>query len=270
MKFELSEKEKKRLDHAMENNPIRRYLANRENLNFELGDVLIKTHKRIDYSTKVESWQPETVSSENKMAQRYVFIAKDEFGIGYVKQLKVSTGKLGEEIYCLADYDYASVRFMVDPEYAELLFLDADFDIKEVHKKSLEARKIITKMNRKTGTKPKSLKEFNDFFSKLKVGDKFFVSSDYTAKWTQEYDIVDIIQLTHAQMDQTRDWQWDRMRRDQKQDPAKHTFIDHPLAIKIKYNDNTRHGSSTRENYCWDFGRDYVFYTSKPAQEDKK
>ena len=266
MKFELTEKQQKALNRTVEQNPVRRYLLNRDNLNFEIGDVLIKNNKGYQ-----GVWKYETVSSGNQMAQRYVFIYKDEFGIGYVKQLRVSDGKLGDEIYCLADYDYESCRFEVDPEYAELIFLDADFDIKAVHRQSLEQRKLVVKANRKIGVKPKTLKECNEFFAKLKVGDKFWVSNDYTGKWSQQNEIVSITKMDAVKMDNTGDWEWDRWRRDEKQDPTKpkHIDDDHTYKIKTKEIGTGNRASYERDNYGHSYGKNNVFFTQEPGKEEK-
>ena len=265
MKFELTEKQKKELQRAVDNNPIAKYLRNKDHTNFEVGDVLVK--KSLSYQ---KNWNFETVSSSNKMHQRYVYIFKDEFNIGYVKKLRVSDGKLGDEIYCLADYDFDSTRFEVDPEYAERIFLDAEFDIKEVHRASLEARKLVIKGNRKIGTKPKTLKEFNDFFSKLKAGDTLWVSQDYTCRWLQEYTIVDITKILASKLDQSQDWQWESYRRKEKQNPNAPKFINDDHAYKVKTKDNNPRYAQEREHMAYDFGRDSVFYTVKPGVEDKK
>lgn len=267
MKVELTEQEQKQLKRAVDNNPIRKFLLSREENSFEVGDILIKSLRRWKGSDQYE-WQPESISSENKMPQRYVFIFKDEFGIGYMKQLKVSTGKLGKEIYCLSDYDTDSTKFEVDPEYAEKIFLDADFDIKDIHKKSLEARKIVSKLNRKAGVKPKTLSQFNSFFDGMKAGDKFYLSGDYTAKWSQEYEIIDIRVTTTIQLESTSDYSWRNFKNRWSNNLS--VGVDAAHTFKVKYKEVTNYGRE-RDTYVYDMGgRDMVFYKQEPAKEDKK
>lgn len=269
MKVELSDKDERQLKRAVENNPVRKYLLNRENVNFEIGDVLIKHIARYDASSpNSQKWVTEPISSENSMPQRYVFIFKDEFGIGYVKRLQVSTGKLGSDIFCFTDYDTSATKFEVDPEYAEQIFLDAEFDIKRLHKESLEARKIISKMNRKNGLKLKTLKDANDFFNGVPVGGKFWMSSDYTAKWTQEMEIIKVQKIAVTSMDVNNDWPWKTFKERHKKDLA--YGVNDTYVLKITVADS-HSKNRTRDYYCFDFpGRDMIFYKQMPAKEEKK
>jgi hypothetical protein len=268
MKFELSDRDQKMLNSAMERNPLRNFLLNREFLNFEVGDVLVKNISRYDWNTKTNFWVKEPISSSNSMAQRYVVIHKDEFGICFAKELKVSTGKLGSDLYCIADYDYKETRFEVDPEYAEQIFLDGDFNIKDIHTKSLEARKIITKMNRKVGIKFDSLKDSNWFFGSLKVGDHYWSSSDFTAKYVVDYEITSIIKLTIQEMEAKRNYSWQHFRDRAKNDKKEAERLNDTFAylIKVKENGSNRE----RDIHSFDHGRGNVFYKSPPAQEEKK
>lgn len=267
MKFELTERDKKRLEHAVAKNPVRRFLLNKDSLDFEIGDILVKKNARYNHTTSsYDTWEAEPISSSNKMAQRYVCVHKDECGIAYLKQLKVSTGKLGEDTFCVSDYDFESTRFEVDPEYAEKIFLDADFDIKQIHNASLEQRKIITKMNRKTGIKPKSLKEHNNFFVGMGAGDKFWVTQDFTARWTQEFEITKIETIPTTTLDKSSDWTWRHYKDRHTDRNTGKCNINDVSVVKVHYKD----GNRDRNCFSFDFGRDYVFFKTPPAKEDNK
>lgn len=264
MKFELTDKDKRRLEVEIKKNPVRKFLMNKDLFNFEVGDVLVKKTARYNHTTQIyDLWQAEPISSSNKMAQRYVCVHKDEVGIAYLKQLKVSTGKLGEDTFCVTDYDFEHIRFEVDPEYAENIFLDAEFDIKQIHSASLEARKIVTKMNRKSGIKPKSLKGFNDFFAGMGVGDKFWVTADFTARWCQEYTIMKLETVTTTELERQSDLNW-RHYKNRFTNANGVCTIDDSVITKITYQEGTR----TSATYCYDFGRDYVFFKAPPAREE--
>lgn len=268
MKFELSDRDQRRLESAMKNNPIRRFLLHKDNFNFEIGDVLVKKSSRWNHETKeYDLWQAEPISSSNKMAQRYVCVHKDEFGIPYLKQLKVSTGKLGLDIYCASDYDYNNTRFEVDPEYAEKIFLDADFDIKQIHNASLESRKIATKMNRKVGFKPKTLKDHNDFFATLKVGDQFWVASDFTAQYVSQYTISKIETIPVSTLDQNYDWAWRSFKDRFKESGTGNIKLDDVVGTRLHVKEGN---SSVRVIYAFDFRKHGVFFKAPPAQEEKK
>ena len=266
MKVELTEKEQRQLERSINSNPVRKFLLNRDNTNFEVGDVLVKCIRRWKGGDQYE-WVNEPISSENKMSQRYVFIHKDEFGIGYMKQLKVSTGKLGSEIYCLTDYDFESTKFEVDPEYAENIFLDAEFDIKDIHKKSLEARKIITKMNRKMGIKFKTLSDSSKFFETMKAGDEFWMTSDYTAKWSQRCEIISITAHTTISLEVSSNYTWRNYKN--RHTNNLNTIVDTNITYQIKYKEVSNY-TRDRESFAYDFSRGMVFYKQEPAKEEKK
>lgn len=263
MKVELKPDEQKQLNSAVESNKVARWLRQKEMMQFEIGDVVLKYHLRTDYQTKKQSWVPENINSDNKMAQRYVYIYQDEFGIGYLKQLRVANGTLGKEIYCLTDYDFNDTKFEVDPEYAERVFLDADFDIKEIHKASLSARKIVTKMNRKIGLKPKTLQEYNDIFEKLKVGDTFWTTTDYTGRYLQEYVLTAITKVTLQTVEKSGGrvlYTW-RKWKEKYKGAANSTYL-----YKISYSGTY----SQKDRNILEFDRNVIYISQKPAQEEKK
>ena len=259
MKVELDSDQQDQLKGALDSNQVRRWLIQKENMKFEVGDVLLR------YSLQTRGhndpkWIVENINSDNKMAQRYVYIYEDEFGIGFVKQLRVSDGSLGKDIWCMTEFDFGYTKFEVDPEYAEKVFLDGEFDIREIHKASLANRKIITKMNRKIGTKPRSLKEYNDIFDNLKVGDTFWTTSDYTGRYMQEFTLTNIKQVSVQTLNRENDWDWRRWK-------EKNTgHVDAPHSYKISYT-----GTYPRQDCLITSMRGDVFFmTQKPAQEEKK
>lgn len=269
MKVDLSDREKKRLEQAVKTNPFHQYLKNLPNMSFEVGDVLIKKVSRYNHKDPANPlWTAEPISSSNNMPQRYVFIFKDEFGIGYVKQLKVSTGELGKDLYCLTSFDYSGTRFEVDPEYAETTLLDSSFDIKHLHTKSLEQRKIISKINRKSGVKLLKLKECNGFFSGMKTGDKFWITSDYTARWTREFQIVKLETVSVAALNNMYDYGWSGYKNKFK-DSSGNVSLNDTDVIKVYYSEVS--SSGVRVQYSYDvagYGKS-VLFKQKPAQEEK-
>lgn len=259
MKVELTAAEQKELNNIMERNTVRQWYAQKENLKFEVGDILVKYIARYNYDTKGNLWELENITSGHKMPQRYVYIHEDEYGIGYLKHLKVSDGALGKEIFCLTDFNYKTTRFEVDPEYAERVLLDAKFDIKELHKASLESKRIATRMNRKMGVKPKALSEFNAFFEKLKVGDDFYVTSDYTGSFTRKYTLTAIAKISVQRLDKAHNWDLGRFR---EKFPG---GVDTTETYRISYT-----GDYNRDGFdIFAFYSD-VLYLQPPAKEEKK
>ena len=259
MKVDLTANEKKQLDNAVKENIVHKWLANKEVMKFEIGDVLLKYRR--GYNPDMHGnyeWKPENIMSDLKMPQRYVYIFEDEFGIGYVKPLKVSDGKLGKELLCMTEFDWTHVRFQVDPEYAEHVLLDSEFDIKDQHKKSMQGRKQVTKMNRKIGIKPKTINEFNNFFGKLKAEDKFWTSADYTGKYFNEYTVKT---LSMTPTSQINSWDWKRWL---GKNPA---GVDAPHLVTFSYTD--RYNLTPRQANPLELGNK-IFYLQEPIKEEPK
>lgn len=272
MKFDFTPDEMEDLQHTVQTNNVHRWFLAKDSLKFEIGDVLLKYIVRYDRDNLDANgepslrWYPENINSDAKMAQRYVYVYEDEFGIGYIKQLKVSTGKLGVELFCLTDFNYEGTKFEVDPEYAEHTLLDADFNIKDIHKRSLEARKIIIKMNRKIGTKPQTLKQFNNFFSKLKAGDTVYTTSDYTAKYIQTITITDLKTITVDQLNRENDWGWRRWKeRNKTKKKMEDSGVDDTFTYKMFFKGHYGDEERVVTEY-----NDQIYFTQKPAQEEKK
>lgn len=257
MKVELTEEQLDQLNYAKESSLIRKWFANKDKMKFEIGDVLLKYYSGYDN----DNWTVENINSNNKMAQRYVYIHEDEYGIGYLKQLRVSDGSLGQELICLLDFDYDRCKFEVDPEFAETTFLGAEFDIKSIHKATLINRKIVTKMNRKIGFRPRSVKEFNDFLEKVGVGGVFYSTTDYVGRHEKDYKIIKLEKITINQLEKSNPWFWNRIK--EKKDIA----IDDSFIYKVE----TVGGYYTGRAYHFiENFQGNILYTDKPVQEEKK
>lgn len=262
MKVELTTAEKKQIDDAMSRNRVRKWLTIRDTLKFEIGDVLIKHHIIWRRETSDYGWTIENINSDTKMAQRYVYIFEDDQGIGYFKQLKISTGTLGKELFCVTDIDFDSTRFEVDPEYAEHTLLDVDFDIKKIHKKSLEGRNIVTKMNRKMGARLKTFSEFNKFFDNLKQGDTYWTTRDFTGRYVYKYNIQSLTKISVAALNANMSWSYKQFRE------ANLAAIDAADCYQVIC-EATKWGTTSIENFNVFEHNDKIFYTQEPAQEEK-
>lgn len=253
MKFELTKSDQSILDRAVKNNITAKWLANKHNLKFEVGDVLIKLIKKY----KTDTWVPENIVSDVKMPQRYVYVFEDEHGIGYIKPLRISDGKLGVDLICLAEIDYDDNKFQVDPEFAEATLLDAEYDIKKLHKNAHQGRKLAAKMNRKIGVKPTTLKEYNKFFETFQVGDTIYTSHDYTASWVDKMVITQIEKVTIQELEKTREWWWDKWKTRNPQG------LDDTFLYKFHYQGSYR----AESKFILNVGT--ILYKQEPAKEEK-
>ena len=258
MKFELTDAQKDHIQYELERNIVRRWIDNRENIRFEIGDVLIKRTKQYSPEGEPEKWNIEHVGSNKKMHQRYVYVFEDEHGIGFIKRLNVSTGELGQDLWCMTEFDHSYQQFMVDPEFAESTLLGGEFDLKKIHEGTLAARKVIIKMNRKIGVRPKTLKDFNDLVSKMKVGDKFWITHDYTGRYMRECTLSAITKVTVQPLINT-DWSWQHF----------HKKFAGLINDTDTYRLDFMCGYAETGRYFPDMVRDIFFLTQKPALEDK-
>lgn len=259
MKVELSKDDKKQIDDQLKNNKIIQWFKHRENMKFEVGDVLLRYTEQYDEAADKYILKPEPISYGNKMPQRYVYIHEDKNGVGFIKKLRTSDGKLGKELFCLTDFDYSDTRFEVDPEYAEHSLLGEEFNIRDVHKKSLEGRKIIIKMNRKIGKKLPTLLDKNMFFDDLKKGDYFYTSRDYTGKYVAKYKVIKIELIDLTKNTHSFDWS---LQNYVKGLTAKDPKFVHKVTYKGDY--------GQEDNYSFRIGGyKYVFYKTEPAKEEK-
>lgn len=258
MKVNLTRSQQNQLDNAKKINPVRKWMEFSKTHNFEVGDVLIRLNLRGD------KWEPQPISYDNKMPQRFVYIHQDEYGIGWIKTLRVSDGELGSELICLTDVVSDEVKFEVDPEYAEHALLDADFDIKKLHKRSLEARKLVSKANKKIGTKFKTLSEANLFFSTMQVGDKFWISQDYTGRWIEECTLTKIVKQDMTTRTNKAKWPWRSINDNQPE------LINETKCYEISYKiEGFSYGGDEFLVIGFVKGRNRILYKQEPATEDK-
>jgi hypothetical protein len=250
---EITGKTKENLEDKL-NNSVSTYLKQKKELySFQIGDVLIMKAKWRD-----GTWHNVKNSHDSKLDQRFVYIHEDEAGIGYISKLKVSNGKLGDEVFCMAtDFDYENQKFEVDPEYAESQFLGGEFSIKDMHNKVTASRKIATNMNKKIGTRLSSLKEVRDFFSSLKPGDVFYTSENYTGRKVITHTFRSIKSVKVEDMENA----WEK--RDYLSRYPGESVYSFLITDKVTYWGSTYKDHETRETY---FVGD-IFFKTKPATE---
>jgi hypothetical protein len=185
MDLKLNNKDKQIIEDIKEHEPIMQFLSNRDKLKFNIGDILICKKAKYEYNDDDDGrtfWEAETINSTNGLPRRYVYVHEDEFGVGYVKRLKVTDGDLGEELICLATIDHSNTRFEVDPLFLDSVLLgDGSFDIKALQKKEKEKRAEIVAFNKQSSLKSEtSLADINKFLLQMKVGDALYYENNDT------------------------------------------------------------------------------------------
>jgi hypothetical protein len=191
MKFKLESSDHKKFSHDLATNPIMKFLKHREELRFSVGDVLIKQTTRWVPHGAEREWANETVSSVSNAPKKYVYVYENEFGIGYIRQLKADGSGFTTYWCCLANIDPDTTRFIVDPEYAEHLLLSENGDDYNYNAQFLQdkaKRTEILKHNKALLEDVSSPANTNDVLRKLVPGQTFWYGGDvYTAsgsEWT--------------------------------------------------------------------------------------
>lgn len=255
MKFTLTEGQQKRLEDLAKNNIVAKWMRVKDNLKFSIGDVLLM-YTKTGYDDN-ESWTPVKLSSGAE-PQRYVYVYEDEFGIGYIKPLKVTDGGLGTETICLTDMNWNWQRLEVDPEYAEHMILDAEFDIKKIHQKTLEKSKQVAKMNRKIGVRLESLKQKNEFFESLNIGDTFYVSNDFVGNYVQHYRLDGFVSHDLKDYSDKAGWWFSRY----KEKNSK--FIDDDKVLELKLH----HMGHNYDTEMATVSLDGIFFKQEPVKKE--
>lgn len=266
MTMKLSDKDLENLKKKAKTTPIHKWLKAKANLNFQVGDILLKTKKTYCFDTSKYEWKLETISKNNEMPRRFVYVYEDEFGIGFIRELMVSTGELGHDDICLASLDFDNVKFDVDPEYAERVLLDSSFDIQEMHKKSLENRKVISKVNRTLGVRLSKLSKMNEVIASLTKNSTIYLSNDFTGREVRECEFLSCKKVTIKDKNEFRNGY-----------PYKNIWnetygaffdSDHYYEVDLcEYYGHGNHSSHTGTYNAFDLFKNVLFKT-KPAKEE--
>lgn len=207
MDLKLSTEDLKKIELLMEKEKIFQYLMRKDALKFNIGDILICKKANYYYNDSLDDfepkWQIETTSSINGLPRRYVYVHEDQFGIGYVKRLRVTDGELGDELICLATVDHQTVKFEVDPLFLDSVLLgEGGFDIRALQQKEKERKKEVVEFNKKSAFKSNKLSDINNFLLSLPIGGSFYIENgtDYYGMYFDKIEIQNIQQKFISQL----------------------------------------------------------------------
>jgi hypothetical protein len=176
MKYELTSDDKKRIDAAERTDAIIKFNKAKDSFRFNIGDVLIKQHWR----GRDESWNTETIGSSTDAPAKFVYVYEDNHGIGYVKQI-LSNGKLRGAITPMTNFDPESVRFQLDPDYADHIMLadeGEEFKPNVIHEMKRKYREQAYRSNKKLLIPVSTYLERQLFLGDLRIGDKFWMGGN--------------------------------------------------------------------------------------------
>lgn len=191
------------IKHNARYNPVCIYLRNKENLQFNVGDILIRQY--VNYDDKVE------VDKLNSGAPRkYLYAFEDDCGMGYVKMFKADN-KLSEVAVPLTEFNLDRDKFILDPEYADHIMIgDGDFNPIETQNEVKKFRNRAIARNRKLVMPLKELKDVLDMFKTMKVGDTFNRGYTVPDMCESKYEVI-AINLNTKVADVKNQWEIDNV-----------------------------------------------------------
>lgn len=195
MIYTKSKEDQQREDHDLKNNPLMRWLNNRDAFQFKVGDILIKKTFSSSWNPQTHNWTDsewvtEVVNKNNPAPKKYIYAFENSLGIGYLKPLKANGTGGTEQLICVINLDPQYVKFELDPDYVDhTLIGDGDFNYNEEYQEKKKFRREAMEKNKKLLVKTSSDKSLIDWYNNLKVGDEFWYGATFDELVTQKYRI---------------------------------------------------------------------------------
>jgi hypothetical protein len=216
------------------------FLRNQDHIKFTPGDILIKLEK--DYHG---DWKPEPLGYTNKAPKKWLYAFENELGVGYLKQFKAD-GKLVEVPICMTEFHLDSVKFQIDPDYADHLILGSEgkFNPNDLFKEQKNFRAKAINKNRKLQV-PKDQASITAWIDQLKVGDEFHSGYTVPEMTTNRYRVTSIQTKKIGALDQ---WRKDSLMRDftlkstdtikdLKAEVVRHSYYDKGSKVEMQFED---------------------------------
>lgn len=194
LKFEKSVDDRAREISDIKRNPICRFLKNQEVFKFNIGDIVIKQKRR----SMSEEWETEVIPGV-RAPRKFMYVFENEVGIGYLKPLRVDGTGFTSELVMTANFDPDYVRFQLDPDFVDHMLIgedDFEYNTSYINKKAYRDEAI--KNNKKILVQTKATKKRAEWISNLKVGDEFWLGSDFDELAYNKYKVMEAISDTNA------------------------------------------------------------------------
>ena len=154
---------------------------------FKIGDFLIvKTCTfEFDLTGDVMDDEPKLKVLRNSYGApiKYVVVALDKNGMAFIKRVNKSGIPHGRVSSCMGmeDDDYARANnhfvFELDPDFADSLLLEDDYDPASLHRNKKDIWKAVTEHNKKHKIPTKELYDVVSFFRTVNPGDTLWTSN---------------------------------------------------------------------------------------------
>jgi len=196
MKNIPNKKDEEFINETIRSNILRTYSALKASkiYNFAVGDIIIKNHVEEIYDNLKDDWtgkyrmEPVTVSSNNFTPKKFKVVAVDEFGIPWIRQINSKTGKEGDKLESLGDYNSEYIRFTPDTAQADAVLVgdEASYDPLEQAKLIRKQIANIRKENDKKAFTSDNCEEWGKKFKSLTRNQEvwFYTYGPNNSKWT--------------------------------------------------------------------------------------
>lgn len=182
------QKTKRDIEHEKadySNNPVITYLRNKDNLQFSVGDILIR-----QWSNGEGGWRTE--SHQMDVPKKYLYAFENDVGIGYLKGFNAD-GRMSEVPVCVTEFMGVGQRLILDPDYADHIMIgEGDFDPLEIQRERRNFRNRMMNKNRKLLVTMETPEQIMAWVKSLKVGDTFYYGYRIADMVDKKYEVVDI------------------------------------------------------------------------------
>lgn len=203
MEYTKSKEDEEAIKHDLNTNQVLVWLKNADKFKFNVGDILIKENLRYIWSNHAKDtqqiWEIEISNSITKEPKKFVYAFENEFGIGYLKQIKADGTGFTKGVKSVLDLNPKTCRLKLHPDYEDSIILGEKIDVFEknkIHSELKAKRKKALQRNAKICRAFSSIEEVNSYFDTLKVGQKLWVSYSLYDIFHREYTVKKISRFT--------------------------------------------------------------------------
>lgn len=125
----LTDNDRRRIAGHYENNLVMKVVKLHKELQVDIDDVLIMEVK----DRETGEWTANLVSKSMPLPKKYKVVHIDEYGVAWVKLIKVAGG-LGKSLKCVLNIDLYSERWKQDKRQLESILIGHEYDPREEYK----------------------------------------------------------------------------------------------------------------------------------------
>ena len=146
---------------------------------FQVGDYLIL------YVTRYEGESMAIRKNSYGAPIKYKVVYCTKHGVPFVKRVNKRGKPIGDVSSCVGtlhtddfkSYDSQKFEFVLDPDYADSILLQDEYDPANLHRSKKDIWKAVTDHNKSCKVKTHNLKDVTTFFNTVNIGDTLWMSN---------------------------------------------------------------------------------------------